>query len=133
MSEKKILDLEEFIEIMNQPILIKSESLGDLEFRHILDEDFIFIDNCLNKEMDKEHFCKLFLINQIILPELQLNDFNDIDDNEISLILEEYINIENLDNTSIFSLQMIFTPYLRKGYPVIDTMWLQLLKNNKKH
>ena len=78
MSEKKVLGLEELIDLMQKPIIIKTESLGDLEFRHMLDEDIIFIEDCLNEDMDNEHFCKQFLINQITNPELVLNDFNEM-------------------------------------------------------
>lgn len=96
MSEKKVLGLEELIDLMQKPIIIKTESLGDLEFRHMLDEDIIFIEDCLNEDMDNEHFCKQFLINQITNPELVLNDFNEMDDKEISRVLEEYLEIEAL-------------------------------------
>ena len=109
MSEEKVLGLEELIELMERPIIIKTESLGDLEFRHILDEDIIFIENCLNEDMDNEHFCKQFLINQIINPELVLDDFNDMDDKEISRILEEYLEIEGL--TKYFDFQSSYDIY----------------------
>lgn len=96
MEEEKVLGLEELIELMERPVIIKTESIGDLEFKHILDEDIIFIENCLNEDMDNEHFCKQFLINQMINPELAFDDFNEMENNEISLILEEYLEIEGL-------------------------------------
>ena len=97
MNEKRVLDLEELLELMNKPIIINSESLGNLEFRRIFDDDFLFIDKCLNDDIDKEYFFKQFLINQVVNPTLRLDDFEDIADKEICFILEEYLKIENLD------------------------------------
>lgn len=97
MSEKKVLDFEEFLELMKQPIIIKSESLDNLEFRRIFDDDFLFIEKCLNEDMGKEIFCKQFLINQVTNPPLGLDDLEYITDEEILFILKEYLKIENLD------------------------------------
>lgn len=48
--------------------------------------------------MDQELFCKQFLINQICNPILTLDDFNDVDENEIRLILKKYVEVENLED-----------------------------------
>lgn len=97
MSKKKVLDLEEFLELINQPIIIKSESLGKLEFRRIFDDDFLFINKCLNENIDSEIFCKQFIINQVTAPQLKLEDFNEINEEEILLILKKYLEIEDIE------------------------------------
>lgn len=51
MEEWRIVSAEEFIELINMPIEIKSETLGNLNFRRIFDDDFLFIRNCLNDDM----------------------------------------------------------------------------------
>ena len=98
MEEEKTISLEELIDLLNEPIEIKGETLGILNFRRIYDADYLFIENCLNEEMDQEIFCKRFLINQICDPILTLDDFNDVDENEIRLILKKYIEVENLED-----------------------------------
>lgn len=98
MEEEKTISLEELIDLLNEPIEIKGETLGILNFRCIYDADYLFIENCLNEEMDQEIFCKRFLINQICDPILTLDDFNDVDENEIRLILKKYIEVENLED-----------------------------------
>ena len=110
MEEEKVVSLEELIELLKVPIEIKSETLGTLSFRRIYNDDYIFIENCLNEDMNQEIFCKQFLINQICNPILTLDDFNEVDDNEICLILKEYIEIENLEDYFDFnSSDDIFT------------------------
>ncbi|MBR3112541.1 MAG: hypothetical protein IKH29_02365 [Methanobrevibacter sp.] len=96
MEEEKILSLEEVIELINEPIEITSETLGNLKFRRIFNDDFLFIETCLNEDMNQEIFCKQFLINQISEPKITLDDLNDLDDVEITLILKRYIEIEDL-------------------------------------
>lgn len=98
MEEEKTIRLEELIESLNEPIEIKGETLGILNFRRIYNDDYLFIDNCLNEELDQERFCKQFLINQICNPILTLDDFNDVDENEIRLILKKYVEVENLED-----------------------------------
>ena len=96
MEEEKTISLEELIELLKVPIEIKSETLGTLNFRRIYNDDYLFIENCLNEEMDYEVFCKQFLVNQICNPVLTLDDFNDLCDDEIRSILEKYIEVEDL-------------------------------------
>lgn len=98
MEEGRIISAEEFIELINMPIEIKSETLGNLNFRRIFDDDFLFIENSLNENMDQELFCKQFIINQVTDPILSLDDFNDISDEEIYLILKKYLEVENLED-----------------------------------
>ena len=62
MEEEKTISLEELIELLNEPIEIESETLGILNFRRIYNDDYLFIETCLNEEMDQEIFCKHFLI-----------------------------------------------------------------------
>ena len=108
--EEETIGLEELIELLKVPIEIKSETFGTLSFRRIYNEDYLFIENCLNEEMDQEIFCKQFLINQISDPILTLDDFNDVDDKEICLILKRYIEIEDLEDYFDFdSSKNIFT------------------------
>ena len=97
MEEEKTISLEELIEL-NESIEIKGETLGILNFRRIYIDDYLFIDNCLNEELDQELFCKQFLINKICNPILTLDDFNDVDENEIRLILKKYVEVENLED-----------------------------------
>lgn len=96
MDEEKILSFEEVIELINEPIVIKSETLGNLNFRRIFNDDFLFIESCLNECMNQEIFCKQFLINQITEPIITIDDLNNLDDMEIKLILKKYIEIEDL-------------------------------------
>jgi len=110
MEEEKVVSLEGLIELLKVPIEIKSETLGTLSFRRIYSDDYLFIEKCLNEGMNQEIFCKQFLINQICNPTLTLDDFNEVDDNEICLILKEYIEIENLEDYFDFnSSDDIFT------------------------
>ena len=110
MGEEKTISLEELIELLKVPIEIKSETLGILNFRRIYNDDYLFIENCLNEEMDQEIFCKQFLINQICDPILTLDDFNDVDDDEIRLILKSYFEVEDLGDYFDFnSSKNIFT------------------------
>lgn len=98
MEEWRIVSAEEFIELINMPIEIKSETLGNLNFRRIFDDDFLFIRNCLNDDMNQELFYKQFIINQVNNPILSLDDFNDVGDEEIYLILKKYLEVENLED-----------------------------------
>lgn len=110
MEEEKTISLEELIELLKVPIEIKSETLGTLNFRRIYNDDYLFIENCLNEEMDYEIFCKQFLINQICNPILTLDDFNDVCEDEIRSILEKYIELEDLGDYFDFnSSKDIFT------------------------
>ena len=97
MGEKKVTDLEEFLELINKPFVIKSESLGNLEFRRIFDDDFLFVNKCINENINSEYFCKQFIINQVTNPQLKLEDFNEINEEEISFILKKYIHVEDMD------------------------------------
>lgn len=113
MEEEKVLSLEELIELLKVPIEIKSETLGTLSFRRIYNDDYLFIEKCLNEGMNQEIFCKQFLINQICNPILTLDDFNEVDDKEICSILKEYIEIENLEDYFDFnSSDDIFTIFM---------------------
>ena len=110
MEEEKVASLEELIELLKVPIEIKSETLGTLSFRRIYNDDYIFIEKCLNEDINQEIFCKQFLINQICNPILTLDDFNEVDDKEICSILKEYIELENLEDYFDFnSSDDIFT------------------------
>lgn len=136
MEEKEVVDLEEFFELVNRPIKIQSETLGQLNFRHILVEDDIFIKNCLKDNLEAELFCKQFLINQITDPVLTLNELDEVSEEEICCILKEYLKIEMFDEYFNFnSSKNIYTIFkegmLRyKAYitsliqPVIDSFIL---------
>ena len=102
--------LEEVMELINRPIEIHSETLGTLNFRHIYDEDYSFIVNCLNDLMDEEIFSKKFLVNQLSNPIFDFDDFDDLDNNEIYFILKKYIEVENLEKYFDFNTSKdIFT------------------------
>lgn len=110
MEEEKTVSLEELIELLEVPIEIKSETLGTLNFRRIYNDDYLFIENCLDEKIDQEIFCKQFLINQISDPILALDDFNDVSDDEIYSILKRYIEIEDLEDYFDFdSSNNVFT------------------------
>ena len=70
MGEENIVSLEELIELLKVPIEINSETLGTLSFRRIYNDDYLFIEKCLNEDINQEIFCKQFLINQICDPKL---------------------------------------------------------------
>lgn len=89
MGKEKTAGLEELIEELKKPIEIKSKTLGTLNFKHIYHDDYLFIEKCLNEEINQEIFCKQFLINQINEPILTLEDFNDVTDDEIYSILKK--------------------------------------------
>lgn len=126
MEEEKVASLEELIELLKVPIEIKSETLGTLSFRRIYNDDYIFIEKCLNEDINQEIFCKQFLINQICNPILTLDDFNEVDDKEICSILKEYIELENLEDYFDFnSSDDIFTIF-KKVWNVIGIMLILL-------
>lgn len=112
MGEENIVSLEELIELLKVPIEINSETLGTLSFRRIYNDDYLFIEKCLNEDINQEIFCKQFLINQICDPKLTLDDFNDIDDKEICSILKKYLEVEKLEDYFDFnSSDDIFTTF----------------------
>ena len=96
MEEEKEISLEDLIEELKKPIEIKSKTFGILKLRHIYDDDYLFIEKCLDEDMDSELFSKKFLINQICDPIITLDDFTDVAPDEIYLILKRYVEIEDL-------------------------------------
>ena len=96
MEEEKEISLEDLIEELKNPIEIKSKTFGILKLRRIYNDDYLFIEKCLDEDMDPELFSKKFLINQICNPIMTLDDFTEVTPDEIYLILKRYVEIENL-------------------------------------
>lgn len=96
MEEEKEISLEDLIEELKNPIEIKSKTFGILKLRRIYNDDYLFIEKCLDEDMDPELFSKKFLINQICDPIITLDDFTEVTPDEIYLILKRYVEIEDL-------------------------------------
>lgn len=92
----KKISLEEYMDIIKKPIEIKTKTLGNLYFRHIFDEDYLFIKKCIDENTDSEFFCKQFLIHQSDNSTFTLDDLNKLEEKEIRLIIKKYIEMENL-------------------------------------
>ncbi|WP_400243953.1 hypothetical protein [Methanobrevibacter smithii] len=60
-SNKEIIEvksMEEFIELVNRPIVIENNTLGTLELRPIFDDDLNYLLKNINESLDGESLCK---------------------------------------------------------------------------
>ncbi len=88
--------------LMNAKQTIDIESsIGILKFRKFFDNDkqllFKYKDN------NPEEYCKYFIINQLKNPKLSLDELNELDNTEISNIVQEYLTKSSLINYFDFS------------------------------
>ena len=99
-SNKEIIEvksMEEFIELVNKPIIIENKTLGTLELRPIFDDDLNYLLKNINKGLDGESLCKGFIINQLNSPEITIESLNELKQSEIKSILEIYLKCNNMD------------------------------------
>ena len=99
-SNKEIIEvksMEEFIELVNRPIVIENNTLGTLELRPIFDDDLNYLLKNINESLDGESLCKGFIINQLNSPEISIERLNDLNQSEIKNILERYLKCNNMD------------------------------------
>ena len=99
-SNKEIIEvksMEEFIELVNRPIVIENNTLGTLELRPIFDDDLNYLLKNINEGLDGESLCKGFIINQLNSPEISIESLNDLNQSEIKSILERYLKCNNMD------------------------------------
>ena len=88
--------------LMNAKQTIDIESsIGILKFRKFFDNDkqllFKYKDN------NPEEYCKYFIINQLKNPKLSLDELDELDNTEISNIVQEYLTKSSLINYFDFS------------------------------
>ncbi|WP_407412258.1 hypothetical protein [Methanobrevibacter sp.] len=93
----EVKSMEEFIELVNRPIVIESNTLGTLELRPIFDDDLNYLLKNIKDGLDGESLCKGFIINQLISPEISIESLNDLNQSEIKSILERYLKCNNMD------------------------------------
>ena len=93
----EVKSMEEFIELVNRPIVIESNTLGTLELRPIFDDDLNYLLKNINEGLDGESLCKGFIINQLNSPEISIESLNDLNQSEIKSILERYLKCNNMD------------------------------------
>ena len=93
----EVKSMEEFIEIVNRPIVIENLTLGTLELRPIFDDDLNYLLKNINEGLDGESLCKGFIINQLNSPEISIESLNDLNQSEIKNILERYLKCNNMD------------------------------------
>ena len=99
-SNKEIIEvksMEEFIELVNRPIVIENNTLGTLELRPIFDDDLNYLLKNINEGLDGESLCKGFIINQLNSPKISIESLNDLNQSEIKSILERYLKCNNMD------------------------------------
>ena len=99
--------MKEFIEIVNKPIVIKSNTLGTLKLRPVFDGDLNYLLKNINRGLDGESLCKKFIINQLSYPKLQIENLNDLNKSEIRNILEKYLRV--------FRIIDFFTKFINKS------------------
>ena len=93
----EVKSMEEFIELVNRPIVIENNTLGTLELRPIFDDDLNYLLKNIKDGLDGESLCKGFIINQLISPEISIESLNDLNQSEIKSILERYLKCNNMD------------------------------------
>ena len=93
----KVKSMEEFIELVNRPIVIENNTLGTLELRPIFDDDLNYLLKNINEGLEGESLCKGFIINQLNSPEISIESLNDLNQSEIKSILERYLKCNNMD------------------------------------
>ena len=113
-SNKEIIEvksMEEFIELVNRPIVIENITLGTLELRPIFDDDLNYLLKNINEGIDGESLCKGFIINQLNSPEISIESLNDLNQSEIKDILERYLKCNNLGEYFNFSDNNIYDDF----------------------
>lgn len=113
-SNKEIIEvksMEEFIELVNRPIVIENNTLGTLELRPIFDDDLNYLLKNINEGLDGESLCKGFIINQLNSPEISIERLNDLNQSEIKNILERYLKCNNMDEYFNFSENSIYDDF----------------------
>lgn len=113
-SNKEIIEvksMEEFIELVNRPIVIENNTLGTLELRPIFDDDLNYLLKNINESLDGESLCKGFIINQLNSPEISIERLNDLNQSEIKNILERYLKCNNMDEYFNFSENSIYDDF----------------------
>lgn len=84
----KVKSMEEFIELVNRPIVIENITLGTLELRPIFDDDLNYLLKNINEGLDGESLCKGFIINQLNSPETSIESLDDLNQLEIKKIFK---------------------------------------------
>lgn len=113
-SNKEIIEvksMEEFIELVNRPIVIENNTLGTLELRPIFDDDLNYLLKNINESLDGESLCKGFIINQLNSPEISIERLNDLNQSEIKNILERYLKCNNIDEYFNFSENSVYDDF----------------------
>lgn len=113
-SNKEIIEvksMEEFIELVNRPIVIENNTLGTLELRPIFDDDLNYLLKNINESLDGESLCKGFIINQLNSPEISIERLNDLNQSEIKNILERYLKCNNMDEYFNFSENRVYDDF----------------------
>jgi hypothetical protein len=113
-SNKEIIEvksIEEFIELVNRPIVIENNTLGTLELRPIFDDDLNYLLKNINESLDGESLCKGFIINQLNSPEISIERLNDLNQSEIKNILERYLKCNNMDEYFNFSENSVYDDF----------------------
>ena len=114
ISNKEIIEvksMEEFIELVNRPIVIENNTLGTLELRPIFDDDLNYLLKNINESLDGESLCKGFIINQLNSPEISIERLNDLNQSEIKNILERYLKCNNMDEYFNFSENSVYDDF----------------------
>ncbi len=73
---------------------IKSESLGEIEFRYILVKDLEFFIKLLNKVKNDREFVINVLHHQTISPKISVSEFSKIPDSKLIEIAQEFLKYE---------------------------------------
>lgn len=107
----KVKSMEEFIELVNRPIVIENNTLGTLELRPIFDDDLNYLLKNINESLDGESLCKGFIINQLNSPEISIERLNDLNQSEIKNILERYLKCNNMDEYFNFSENSVYDDF----------------------
>lgn len=107
----EVKSMEEFIELVNRPIVIENNTLGTLELRPIFDDDLNYLLKNINEGLDGESLCKGFIINQLNSPEISIERLNDLNQSEIKNILERYLKCNNMDEYFNFSENSIYDDF----------------------
>ena len=113
-NNKEIIEvksMEEFIELVNRPIVIENNTLGTLELRPIFDDDLNYLLKNINESLDGESLCKGFIINQLNSPEISIERLNDLNQSEIKNILEKYLKCNNMDEYFNFSENSVYDDF----------------------
>lgn len=113
-SNKEIIEvksMEEFIELVNRPIVIENNTLGTLELRPIFDDDLNYLLKNINESLDGESLCKGFIINQLNSPEISIERLNDLNQSEIKNILERYLKCNNMNEYFNFSENSVYDDF----------------------